>query len=218
MSRSLAPFVAYVVVFYLAWATLWVDGVYPWAVRRVGDTTLAYAIINIAFRLVIWVLPVFWYLYKVDHVDPIEYLQLRYHWKRGSAAGGIFSVLNLATTLYRVDASQWHGPYITWNSVLSTSILIGLFEEIPFRGFILQKLEERFAFSVAVTLSSILFVVIHIPGWLLLGMLSYFNVLFVFVFGVLMALLFRYSKSLWGPILAHSFNDFLSAVLFHKWR
>jgi membrane protease YdiL (CAAX protease family) len=30
-----------------------------------------------------------------------------------------------------------------------------------------------------------------------------------------MALLFLFAKSLWAPIISHSFNDFISAVLFH---
>jgi membrane protease YdiL (CAAX protease family) len=36
----------------------------------------------------------------------------------------------------------------------------------------------------------------------------------VFVFGFVMALAFRYSRSLWAPIIAHSANDFLTFVLF----
>ena len=71
-----APFVAYVLVFFIAWSTLWVWGVYPWAVRHLGDTTLAYASVNLAFRFAIWVLRVFLYLRRVDHVNPVEYLQL----------------------------------------------------------------------------------------------------------------------------------------------
>ena len=35
---------------------------------------------------------------------------------------------------------------MTWNSVLDTSLGIGFFEEIPFRGFILQKLGARMNF------------------------------------------------------------------------
>ena len=35
---------------------------------------------------------------------------------------------------------------MTWNSVLGTSLGIGFFEEIPFRGFILQKLGARMNF------------------------------------------------------------------------
>ena len=36
----------------------------------------------------------------------------------------------------------------------------------------------------------------------------------VFVFGFVMALALRYSRSLWAPIITHSANDFLTFVLF----
>jgi len=36
----------------------------------------------------------------------------------------------------------------------------------------------------------------------------------VFIFGGIMAITFKYSDSLWAPIVAHSANDFLSFVVF----
>ena len=87
MKRPFGPFVAYLLFFYLAWTFVWVHGVYPWATRVVGNSTLQYALVNFAFRFGIWVLPVFAYLRYVDHVEPFEYLQLKRHWKRGIAVG-----------------------------------------------------------------------------------------------------------------------------------
>jgi uncharacterized protein len=80
----------------------------------------------------------------------------------------------------------------------------------------LQKLEERFGFWIAAAISSIFFVGIHIPGWALLGTVNASNIAFVFVFAMIMAFVFRFSKSLWAPIVAHSLNDFISGVLFHR--
>lgn len=214
--KSLAPFVVYLASFYIVWSFAWVYGVYPWAVRNIGDTTLLFALINIAFRFAIWVLPVFWYLRRVDGVDPIQYLRLKEHWKRGLVVGFVLSLINLAGNVARFPPSTWHGPYVTWNSILSTSILVGFFEEVPFRGFILQKLEERFSYWTSVVISSALFVGIHLPGWIRLGVLTAYNVAFIFIFGAIMALIFKYAKSLWAPIVAHSLNDFISGVLIHR--
>jgi membrane protease YdiL (CAAX protease family) len=214
--RPLTPFAVYLIVFPAVWTVAWVYGLYPWAVSRLGDTTPAYALVNISCRLAIWVLPVFWYLRYVDHVDPVEYLQLSHHWKRGLTYGVILAGINFAGILVQTPPAKWHGPYITWNSILSTSILIGFFEEIPFRGFILQKLEERTSFWVAAIISSLLFAAIHIPGWIRFGALTTYNAVSVFIFGVVMAIVFRYSKSLWAPIIAHSLNDFVSGVLIHR--
>src|SRR5262249_23402910 len=105
---------------------------------------------------------------------------------------------------------------VTWNSILGTSLLIGFIEEIPYRGFILQKFQERYGFWVANLLSSLLFLSMHLPGWISLHVLRAEVVIFVFFFGALMAFVFRYSKSLGSAIVAHSLNDFLSVVIFRN--
>lgn len=209
------PFIGYLAYFYLAWTFVWVYGVYPWANRTVGDATLLYALINIVFRLVIWVLPVFWYLRYIDHVNVLDYLQLKQSWRRGVIVGLTVSVLDFLGTMARIGQPAWGGAHVTWNSIVGTSILVGVFEEIPFRGFMLQKLRERFDFVTSTVISSILFVGVHIPGWILLGSLTAYNVIYIFGFGAVMVIILSYSKSLWAPIISHSLNDCLSNVLFH---
>jgi hypothetical protein len=208
-------FIGYLAVFYLAWTFVWVYGVYPWASRTIGDATLAYAIINVVFRLLIWVLPVFWYLRYVDRVDALEYLKLVHRWKRGVVIGVAISVFNYLGTRARLGPPDWGSVHLTWNSALGTSILVGVFEEVPFRGFVLQKLQEQFDFVTSTAISSLLFVGVHVPGWIMLGSLTAYNAVYIFVFGAIMAILFRYSRSLWAPIVSHSLNDCLSHVIFH---
>jgi membrane protease YdiL (CAAX protease family) len=215
MKRRLMPFIGYLACFYLAWTFVWVYGVYPWANRTVGDATLLYALINIVFRFVIWVLPVFWYLRYIDHVNVLDYLQLKQSWRRGVIVGLTVSVLDFLGTMARIGQPAWGGAHVTWNSIVGTSILVGVFEEIPFRGFMLQKLRERFDFVTSTVISSILFVGVHIPGWILLGSLTAYNVIYIFGFGAVMVIILSYSKSLWAPIISHSLNDCLSNVLFH---
>ena len=215
MKRPLSPFVCYLAFFYLAWTFVWVYGVYPWANTSIGDATLSYALINIVFRLLIWVLPVFGYLRYIDNVNVLDYLQLKQYWRRGVIVGLTLSVINFLGTMARIGSPAWSSAHITWNSVLGTSILVGVFEEIPFRGFMLRKLQERFDFVTSMIVSSILFVGAHIPGWLLLGSLTAYNIIYIFAFGSVMAIILRYSKSLWAPIISHSLNDGLSHVMFH---
>lgn len=215
MKNRLVPLIGYLVFFYLAWTVVWVNGVYPWANRTLGNATLVYAIVNIVFRLAIWVLPVFAYLRYIDDVDAFEYLQLKQRWRQGVIVGLILSVINFFGTMARIGQPVWSSSHITWNSVLGTSILVGVFEEIPFRGFVLQKLREKFDFVTSTVISSILFVGAHVPGWIMLGSLTAYNVVYIFAFGVVMAIILRYSKSLWAPIISHSLNDCLSYVIFH---
>jgi membrane protease YdiL (CAAX protease family) len=206
-------FVSYLILFHATW-TVWVLVGYP-HVRALGEETLAYALINLAVRGLIMVLPVFLYLRYVDGVKPIVSLKLTQHWQRGLLVALVFSVLNLLLTLTQRGLPHLHATAFTWNSVLSTSLLVGFVEEIPYRGFIFQRLNEWFSFPVASLISSLLFLLIHLPGWLSLHLFRTQVAIFVFIFGVVMTVLLRYARSLWAPIVSHSLNDFFSAVLFH---
>jgi len=213
--HSFLPFFGYLTFFYLTWTFVWVYGVFPWANRAIGNATLSYALVNIAFRLLVWVLPVWGYLRYIDNVNVLEYLQLKSHWKRGVIVGLTLSVINFLGTVARIGPPVWNSAHITWNSILGTSILVGVFEEVPFRGFMLQKLQERFDFATSTIISSALFVGAHVPGWIMLGSLTAHNVMYVFAFGAVMAIVLRYTRSLWAPIITHSLNDCLSFVIFH---
>lgn len=187
--------------------------IYPRMVS-LGETTLRYALVNITLRLLVWVLPVFLYLRYIDHLDPIEYLKLKQNWKRGVIIGIVLSLLNFFGSIVRFGTPHPSIQSLTWNSVISTSFLIGFIEEIPYRGFILQKFEERYGFWIATLLSSLLFLSIHLPGWISLHLLKAESVISVFIFGVVLAIIFRYGKSLWGPIITHSLNDFIAFIIF----
>lgn len=213
LKRRFAPFVAYVIVFHVFWMWGYVFWIYPW-MKSLGDRTLQYALVNIALRLLTWALPVFLYLRHIDHRDPIEYLKLKENWKRGFIIGIVLSIVNFFGSVMRFGAPHPSMGSLTWNSVLSTSLLIGFIEEVPYRGFILQKFEERYGFAVATLLSSLLFLSIHLPGWISLHLLKAESVIFVFIFGVAMAIIFRYGKSLWAPVITHSLNDCIAFVIF----
>jgi len=206
-------FIIYLIIFHAVWAT-WVLIGYPW-LKYVGEQTLAYALINLTVRGLVWVLPVFVYLRWVERVRPWSYLKLGKHWLRGLLVGLGFSGLNFLIYFAEHGTRHLSDGGFTWNSILSTSLLIGFVEELPYRGLIFQKLNEWWSFPAADLISSLLFLTIHLPGWLSLHIYRTQTAIFVFIFGLLMTILLRYANSLWAPIVSHSLNDFFSAVLFH---
>lgn len=208
-----SPFIAYLLLFYGFWIG-WIYLIYP-PMQALGTATLTYALASIVARLLLWVVPVFLYLRYIDHVNPIIYLKLNQYWGRGILVGLALSLLNFLGMLLRFGPPHLSMQYVTWNSILGTSILVGFVEEIPFRGFIFQKFQERLPFWIANLLSSLLFLAIHLPGWILLHALTWSNVISIFVLGVIFVIIFYFSKTLWSSIITHSLNDFLSAVLFH---
>ena len=214
VTPRLAPFLIYLVLFFGVWI-VWVLAIYPMLIN-LGERTLAYALANNALRLLIWVLPVFIYLRFVDRVDPIDYLKLKSNWIRGVIVGIVFTIVNFLLSAAVYGIPPFNPQVLTWNSIIGTSFLIGFVEEVPFRGFVLQKLQERIDFWAASLVSSLLFLLIHFPGWIALRLFNVQTAIIIFVFGFVMAIMFRYTRSLWSSVIAHSGNDFISFVLLHR--
>jgi len=199
-------------MFHLVWIA-WPFFVYPRLIA-LGEATLAYALVNITLRLVIWVAPVVSYLRFVDQVDPLRYLRLREHVRRGVVAAVIVTLLNLAGSVARFGIPHPSLAPVTWNSVLGTSFMVGFIEEIPYRGFMLRKFAARVGNAAATLITSLLFVAVHVPGWVALHLVSVERAVSIFIFAVVMAVMVTYSRSLWSSIIAHSANDGLSFILF----
>jgi membrane protease YdiL (CAAX protease family) len=210
--QAIAPFLTYVAAFHLVWA-FWPYYGYP-RLAALGDRTLQYAVVNLGIRLLVWVVPVFCYLRFVDRVPPLDYLKLTGHVGRGLRVALALTVLNLLGSVLRFGLPHPGLDRVTWNSMLGTSFLVGFIEEIPYRGFMLQKFGERVEFWIANLITSLLFLAVHVPGWLALHTLRAGIAVTIFVFGAVMGVAFRYSQSLWAAIVTHSTNDFLSFVLF----
>jgi CAAX protease family protein len=209
---SFMPFLVYVVAFHLLWIA-WPFFLYP-RLLSVGNATLTYAIVNLSFRFLYWIAPVLLYLRYVDGVNPLEYLKLTGYVRRGVIVALVLTVINVIGTYARFGPPHLSMARVTWSSIAGTSFSIGFIEEIPYRGFMLQKFGERMNFWLANLITSLLFVGIHLPGWIALHMLNAGAAVSIFLFGVVMGIAFRYSKSLWAPILTHSANDCLSFVIF----
>ena len=184
-------------------------------VQALGEASFAYAATNICVRLMIWVAPVFLMLKVVDRTAPLRALGLVDNWKRGVLVGLGLSTLLLVLPLLRFGWPHSIGRNITWNSVLSTSLGIGFFEEIPFRGFILQKFQTRMNFWLANALTSLVFVSLHLPGWFRLHLFTPSLTLNIFALSFVWGMVFRCSRSLWSCVISHSASDFISFVLFH---
>jgi membrane protease YdiL (CAAX protease family) len=171
-------------------------------------------VVQLTIRLLFWVVPVWLYLRFVDGVEPLDYLKLTHHVRRGFVVALVLTMVNVLGTLVRFGIPHPSLSRVTWNSILGTSLLVGVIEEIPYRGFILQKLAERMPFWRANVITSALFLAIHLPGWTALHTFRTGAAITIFVFGLIMAGAFKFAGSLWAPIVTHSANDCLSFVVF----
>ena len=88
-------------------------------------------------------------------------------------------------------------------------LLVGLYEELMFRGYVLQRLNERAGRFISIIISSVLFAVMHgaNPGADLFGV---FNTTII---AVILAVLYFRTRSLWMPVGFHfAWNFFLGYV------
>jgi uncharacterized protein len=69
-------------------------------------------------------------------------------------------------------------------------------------------------FWLANALTFLLFVGVHLPGWLSLHLFNWPLSGTISVFSFAMGVVFRFTRSLWSCIISHDANDFISFVLF----
>ena len=90
-----------------------------------------------------------------------------------------------------------------YNALIFLVIVIfgPIVEELLVRGVILNRLAVKWGLTVSIILSSLLFGILHLD---LIGS---------FIFGLMMAVIYVKTKTLWAPILCHILNNFIGVLL-----
>ncbi len=154
-------------------------------------------------------LAIFWVVYKVrgENLSQIlNFSKMRFSTTLESVfIGGFFSLFLFAlislTNIYRLFPS--HGEIM--ESIipaegnfllifLSIAIAVPLFEEVMHRGIIYQQLKKGLPLPLAIFSQALIFGIFHL-NWL--------QGTYAFLGGIVLALLYEYTKSLWAPILMH---------------
>lgn len=101
-----------------------------------------------------------------------------------------------------LNSSQTAYPiiYNTWQVIIIV-LVAPIVEEILFRGILLQRWMTKWGVVPALIVSSFVFAILH------------FNVIGLFVFGLIMALLYLRTRTLLVPIVAHMFNNLVAVGL-----
>jgi hypothetical protein len=90
--------------------------------------------------------------------------------------------------------------------LLLAGIVVPIAEELIFRGFLYTFLKERWGVWPGVVISSLIFGIIHAD--VIVGITA-------FLLGILLAVLFEYSRSLWTSILVHAINNSAKIALLY---
>ena len=90
--------------------------------------------------------------------------------------------------------------------IILAGIIAPFGEELLFRGVLYTFIRERWGIWVGVFASALIFGLIH--GDLAVGLTA-------FILGIVTALVFEYSKSLWTAVIVHAINNSLKIVLLY---
>ena len=217
------PFYVFLAAFYAAWI-LRVVLLLP-VDHRIEDFWLQQCWSQ-GLRVAIWILPVFLYLWVVDRVDAVRYLGLD-TLPRGRRLWLGLAIIITFLTLAALGATAKGGRAANflytaphhWAQLLVQMTFVALAEEILFRGFILTKLssvQRRASKLLPILISSVLFVLVHVPGWLYMQgpqpALIYLGGS-VFIISCVLGLLFQVTRSLWPPVALHLLNNVLTGIM-----
>jgi membrane protease YdiL (CAAX protease family) len=164
--------------------------------------------VSFCFYIVIFILPVIAYLRFVDKANALTYLKLDKNIFKGIAQGILIgSLIFLVFLLKSKNHAIRHINLKTDIFIILGRIIVGPLEEIPFRGFYMQKFKDSMSFPMANMLASILFAFTHIN--LISGSItnSIFSVLYIMVIGLWMGYIFEKTQSLWSVSIIHSMYD-----------
>lgn len=217
---GLASLAIYVALFFLVWslrATVFI---------HIDESIKSAFWVNIysnALKFIIWVVPVFTTL-RVWGLRPLTYTRLTTPVKRRGLIIGAIVVMVWLSLVVLVEAAISHRSVLVmlfqrfseWPIILIGVFFSPIWEEILFRGFFLNRLNESLSFWKANVISSLLFMFVHWPYWVSkFGFTQ--NVIKdsinVFLLGCLFGWLMKKTNSLWPAIGAHIANNFVSSLI-----
>jgi membrane protease YdiL (CAAX protease family) len=117
----------------------------------------------------------------------------------------LFRFVPFPTAAFRqgYDLSFVPSLALKWLAVVVSAMSAGICEEVGFRGYMQRPIEQRHSAPVAIFISSVFFMLLHLSkAWAIIGMVP-----IVFGAGVLLGVLAWSSQSLIPGIIAHVIMD-----------
>lgn len=217
---STRAFVIYIAAFFVVWslrATVFIH-IDESITSDVGKNLYSNAV-----KFTLWVLPALITLAAL-RMKPLKYLKLT---TPLNTRGLIVTVLVVFVwlSLVVIGESFIQGKSIgvllsrkapLWLSILAGAFLSPIWEEILFRGFFLNRLNESLSFWKSNLISACLFALAHAPYWVSKNGFSgavIKDLANVFLLGCLFGWVMKKTNSLWPAIGAHIANNFISALI-----
>jgi membrane protease YdiL (CAAX protease family) len=209
-NRNLLYLTMYVVLFFTG-LIIWYFFLNPFLRSNFfGNDKLLFELLWVSGKTLIWIIPVFIYLRYVDSVNSLEYLKFKCNLKKGIKWGVLLGIAFIAIELIKYNVTgtkvNFHMDVYYWIA----GVLVGFFEEIPFRGFLQQKIESMTNFWTANVITNVIFLLHHFPKWIQSRYdMILVNGIFVIFLGLIFGFVFKKTKSLWSVVIFHSLADLI---------
>lgn len=161
-------------------------------------------LIGFAIYLIVFLVPIFLYLKFKEKTNPFVFLRLKNNMLKNILKGAAFSTIYLIILVIKNIVLQKKSIDMNIGMMWLAVLLVGFFEEIPFRGFILQKLQKKMNFWNANITTTIIFVLLHFPNWIVSGTDMVSSIITVSMGSLVFGFLFKEYDTLWIPIMCHS--------------
>lgn len=169
-----------------------------------------------AIRVGVVLIPSLIYLRNIERGPWLDRLGLSSHHRQGILIGLAASLIWLLPLLiYRWGSNQGalhtHLSIGTWlNFILGSPFA----EELLYRRIVYRELARTFSRWNAMLLSSFWFTLLHLSPWIgthsPLELLQHLGI--IFVYGLVFALFYHRSQSLWGSLIPHWLNNAVSSL------
>jgi membrane protease YdiL (CAAX protease family) len=162
-------------------------------------------------KIALWGIPAYFFPKLTDHAKPNEFLLLN---RAPQGKWIILSVIFLIAYSFFVRGAKGGINSISAFYFLSAVVISPLVEEAAFRGVLLQRLNQIVPFCTSNITTSILFLLYHVPLWIVRGQrVSVMACLWVLFFSWWMGYFLNKSKSLWTCIIIHAVQNFIFGIL-----
>lgn len=208
MTKTQKALLSYIIIF-LALVTVWYLFIYP-QIKTLKNNYLLFILLWFVGKTIFWILPVFIYLKLIGVKDSFDFLKLKNNWLKGIGWGLILSLIWIALRIIIFS-------YILGDKTISfkiepflwiATLLSGVFEEIPFRGLVLQQLGEQIAFWKANIIGALIFLVYHLPTWSVTGFQNLIpNCFIVILLGLIWGYVNKKMNSIWTSTIFHTLHN-----------
>ena len=136
------------------------------------------------------------------------------NWGKNLLYGGLVGCLSVSLgilIIYLTKSISFESNPIRWLFIVTSFVMVALSaasEEILFRGLMQNKLMSLSKPSISVIITSIIFALLHIVN----PDISFLYIVNVFLAGIVLGIIFLYSKNIFFPIGLHIFWNFVQDI------